>query len=110
MHAPPEKATTPSLVVRPLAPSLERFRLRAYLFMMVGDMACLVASFFMAGGLYLGNWPDDFAKLQAQLLLPVFLTIALYQGAYSIKALSDLQHAIMRLLLALSWRRPCSSS
>ncbi len=51
MPAPPEKATTPSLVVRPLAPSLERFRLRAYLFMMVGDMACLVASFFMAGGL-----------------------------------------------------------
>ncbi len=36
------------------------------------------------------------------MLLPVFLTIALYQGAYSIKALSDLQHAIMRLLLALS--------
>ena len=102
MHAPPVRAPAPSRAVRPLAPSLERSRLRAYLLMMAGDIVCLLAGFFLAGGLYHGIWPDEIAMVQAQLLLPVFLTIALYQGAYSIKALSDPEHAVMRLLLALS--------
>ncbi|WP_336985418.1 sugar transferase [Altererythrobacter aquiaggeris] len=86
---------------RPLAPSLERRRLRLYLGLMIADIICLITGFFLAGGLYLGQWPAPIAMLSAQLLLPLFLTIMLYQGAYSIKVLTDRRFAIQRGFLAL---------
>lgn len=86
---------------RPLAPSLERWRLRVYLGLLIGDTVCLGLSFFLAGGLYLGQWPAPIAMLEAQLLLPVYLTIALYQAAYSFRALSEWRFAVGRSWLAL---------
>jgi FlaA1/EpsC-like NDP-sugar epimerase len=41
------------------------------------------------------------ALVAAQLLLPVFATIALYQSTYSINVLSDEKFAIQRAILAL---------
>lgn len=86
---------------RPLAPSLERWRLRLYLLMLVGDLLCILAGFFLAGIVYEMAWPNWGQMTEAQLLLPVFATIALYQSTYSINALSDAKFAIHRVLLAL---------
>ena len=84
------------------APSLERRRLRAYLLLVAADIILILAGFLLAGGLYLGAWPDEQALRQAYLLLPIFLTIALYQGTYSIGALLDMRFATLRMLAALA--------
>ncbi|WP_435418991.1 sugar transferase [Parerythrobacter aurantius] len=84
-----------------LAPSLERRRLRAYLGLVVADVAALIGGFLLAGALYIGRLPDPQALRQAYLLLPIFLTIALYQGAYSIRTLLDWRFAASRMAAAL---------
>lgn len=86
-------------------PSLERRRLQCYLGLMVGDMAMLLVGFAAAGWLYLGT-PGLYAGLVlAQLLTPAYLTIALYNGSYSRRALQDANFAVGRALMALlvSW-------
>lgn len=72
-----------------------------YLTLLVADLLCIIGGFFLAGAAYQGAWPAKFLMTEAQLLLPVFATIALYQSAYSIKALSEPRFAIQRALLAL---------
>lgn len=84
------------------APSLERRRLRAYLTLVVFDVLLLLAGFSLAGAIYLGQLPDPQALRQAFLLLPIYLTIALYQGVYSIRTLLEWRFATQRLLLALA--------
>ncbi|MXP31095.1 exopolysaccharide biosynthesis polyprenyl glycosylphosphotransferase [Erythrobacter jejuensis] len=83
------------------APSLERRRLRAYLLLVAVDIAAILVAFFLAGALYLGRIPDPQALRQAYLLLPIFLTIAMYQGTYSLRTLLDARYASLRALSAL---------
>ena len=85
----------------PLLPSLERRRLQCYLAMMLGDIAALFLGFATSTLLYLGadGLPDQLVL--AQLLLPVFLTVAIYHGAYSTEALSRLGWSLARGLSAL---------
>ena len=85
----------------PLAPSLERRRLRSYLAMMVGDIVALFAGFAVAGELYLGHFALARSLVFAQLLLPVYLTIALYNATYSIAALRSPMLSMARSLAAL---------
>lgn len=101
MNAPIKSTPLSARIARPLVRSLEQWRIRMYLLMLVGDLLCVVAGFFIAGMLYTFAMPTKFLMTEAQLLLPVFATIALYQGAYSIKALSDINFAVRRGLLAL---------
>jgi hypothetical protein len=68
---------------------------------MVVDIAMLATSFAFAGYLYLGRHGLSEGLLLAQLLLPVFLTIALYNGAYSMRALSNPVHGMGRCAIAL---------
>lgn len=84
-----------------LAPSLERRRLRTYLALVIGDVAILLGAFALAGWLYEGLFPHPTTLLQAQLLLPLFLTIALYQSVYSVRALEELRFAVGRVAFAL---------
>ncbi len=84
-----------------VSPSLERRRLRLYLILMLADVASLLGGFFFAGGVYLREWPSANAMFAGELLLPLYLTIAAYQAAYSIKALTDLKFAVTRGLVAL---------
>lgn len=82
-------------------PPLERRRLQCYLALVVADIIALFTGFWGAGWLYLG-W-SGFAEtsIQAQLVLPVFLTIALYNGAYSLATLERAATGMARALAAL---------
>jgi len=85
--------------------SLERRRLQCYLGLMCMDMAALFASFVVAGWLYLGDEGLAIGLLLAQLLLPAYLTIAFYNGAYGMRSLDDWQYGAVRggIALCLSW-------
>lgn len=85
----------------PLMPSLLRRRLQCYIAMMVSDIVSIFASFGLTGYLYLDRFGLASSLLLAQLLLPVFLTVALYNGAYSMKSLVWTSHSIARVMLAL---------
>ena len=85
-----------------LRPSSEHRRLRIYTLQAAADMASILGGFVLAGGIYQSRWPAPMALLEAQVLLPVYLTIALYQSVYSIKSLTELRFAIGRSSLALA--------
>ena len=79
----------PDSLERTIAPSLERRRMRAYAVMVVFDAGLLHLSFALASLLYEGIWWEPRAMLAVQALLPLYLTLALYNAAYSTRALSD---------------------
>lgn len=81
---------------------LERRRLQCYLAQMLGDILTIFAGFCLAGYLYLGNRGLDQALNLAQLLLPVYLTLALYNAAYSLSGLQSASRGAQRALLSLS--------
>lgn len=89
--------TYPDIAV---APSLEKRRLQSYLAMICADTAVLLASFAGAGWLYLGLRGIDMGFVLAQILLPAYLTIALYNGAYSRRALERLDYSCARAAMA----------
>lgn len=80
---------------------LERRRLQSYLALMAGDITALFAGFLFVGFLYLGESGMEQASPLAQLLLPVYLTIALYNGAYSLLTLQSAGSGTVRALGAL---------
>ena len=86
----------------PLMASLQRRRLQCYLGLILADMGTLFFSFGLTGYLYLGRHGLDVSLVLAQLLLPVFLTIALYNGSYSLDTLKSAVTGISRGLSALA--------
>lgn len=88
-----------------LARSLERRRLQFYLFLLVADVLLLQGSFAILTLVYFGGAPTaqqlDSGMLPAFLLLPVFLTIALYNGTYTRNGLTNPKQSIARMLAAL---------
>lgn len=85
----------------PLAHSFERRRLRYYMALLLGDMAGLALGFLLAGYGYTGLLFEDRAMMELQLLLPVFLTIGLYNRAYSMAALGSRRDSVVLMLAAL---------
>lgn len=77
-------------------------RLQSYLALIVSDIAALFVGFSGAGYLYLGLYGLGQALVLAQLVLPVFLTVALYNGSYSINALENARGGAARTLAALT--------
>ena len=84
-----------------VAPSLERRRLQSYLALIIGDIAALFAGFSLAGYIFAGTQGLSDALMQVQIIMPVFLTIALYNGSYSVSALRDSWVGIFRSQAAL---------
>jgi polysaccharide biosynthesis protein PslA len=84
------------------APSLERRRLRAYLLMLLADGVVFQLCFALAGLLWDGRWWETRAMLAAQAMLPVYFTLALYNGTYGVKALSNWLFAVRQALIALA--------
>jgi len=72
-----------------LAPSLERRRLRLYLLQMLLDIGLLLGACALVAYLYAGKGTVLEALLPAQLMLPLFLTIAWHNGTYSMRSLTD---------------------
>ena len=81
--------------------SLERRRLQSYLAIMLGDIVMLLLSFLFGGYLYLGSNGVQSGFLLGQLVLPAFLTVALYNGAYSLQALLRPNNGAARAMGAL---------
>ena len=88
-----------------LLPSLERKRLQAYLALLAGDVVIILATFFAVSVLYfqtIENWSLlERGMVSAYIILPLYLTIALYNGTYSRRALTDWQATSLRALVAL---------
>jgi len=84
-----------------IAPSLERRRLRAYLLLLVADGVLLNLAFALGALLWEGGWWETRTMLAAQAMLPVFYTIALYNGTYGLRALSNWTHGLRQALVAL---------
>ena len=85
----------------PLMPSLGRRRLQCYLALMLGDIGALFLGFVITGLLYRAGAGLGGELILAQLLLPVFLTVALYNSSYSLESLRSIEHSLGRSLLAL---------
>ncbi|HMO67056.1 MAG TPA: exopolysaccharide biosynthesis polyprenyl glycosylphosphotransferase [Novosphingobium sp.] len=83
-------------------PSLERRRLQCYLGLLIADMAALFTGMALAGYLYEGAFGLDHGLLVAQLVLPIFLTVAIYNGSYSIATLERASRGAARSVLALA--------
>lgn len=84
-----------------LTPSLERRRLRTYALMMLTDGALLILSFALAALLWDGMWGEHRAMITAQAMLPIFFTIAFYNGTYGVQALTDWVYAARQAVIAL---------
>lgn len=87
--------------IPPLMPSLERRRLQCYLGLLLADIAALFFGMTLAGYLYEGAFGLQHGLLVAQLVLPVFLTVAIYNGAYSIATLERASRGAARGVMAL---------
>ena len=94
--------TQPPTILPRLAPALERRRLHCHGFHILGDICAILAGFALFGYAYDADTGFSFAMLGAQLLLPIFLTIALYNGTYSIAALKNAWTGILRAHGALA--------
>ena len=82
-------------------PSLVRRRLQCRLGLILADIAALFSSFALTGFIYLGENGIRHSIGLAQLLLPVFLTVALYNGAYSMPALARARVSLARASAAM---------
>ena len=86
----------------PLAPPLERRRLQIYLLLLLTDGLAIFAGFAFAALLYFGHWTQQVALLEAQLVVPLFWTIAIANGAYSAGSALDAGIGSRRVALAMT--------
>lgn len=84
-----------------LAPSLEGRRLRMYLLQMVVDIVLLLGACALVAFVYAGESMVLQALLPAQLMLPLFLTIAWHNGTYSLGSLTDWRSGSLAMLAAV---------
>lgn len=84
-----------------VAPSLERRRLRSYILILLVDAALFQACFALAAQFYEGRWNHPPSMLAAQTMLPVFFTIALYNGSYGVRSLTEWGYAAKQAVIAL---------
>ena len=91
---------TPPAPADGLAPSLEQKRLRIYMAQMVIDSALLIGSGALIGYIYFEGKAGS-PLPAAQLLLPIFLTIAWHNGTYSLAALTDWKSSSLKMVSAV---------
>ena len=103
--APARPRNLPQPPMNGLTHSLERPRLQLYLAKVVADTGVLLFSFAVCSTVYLGTILDlgqlSNGMLPAYLLLPLYLTIALYNGSYSRAGLTDWKLSSRRAITAL---------
>ncbi|MEJ2457746.1 MAG: sugar transferase [Novosphingobium sp.] len=84
-----------------VAPSRERRRLQCYLALVVGDILSVVAGFGAIGYLFVGPAGISDSLVHAQLILPIYLALALYNGSYSMATLREGWTGIFRAMVAM---------
>lgn len=84
----------------PLAPSLERRRLQAYLAMIVLDGLVIASALLLTSLLYIGRATDPLTVQQINLFLPLYWGAALLSRTYCTQALTSLRFAQGRALYA----------
>lgn len=85
----------------PLAPSLEKRRLQAYLLLLVLDGFVIVGALAGFSLVYLGNSSDPQTLQQINLYVPLYWTAALMTRTYSIQALTSLRFSQVKSLAAI---------
>jgi len=65
------------------------------------DVSLLLVCFYGVAALWFGHAPDAAELLSANLLLPIFLTIALHNGTYSLGTLTDWKRGSGRMASAV---------
>lgn len=86
----------------PLAPSLEKRRLQAYLLLMLIDGLVIVGASLLVSLLYMGRAYDPQALQQINLYLPLYWGAALLTRTYSIHALTSLRYSQYRSMMAMA--------
>jgi len=84
-----------------LVPSLERRWRRTYILILLADGILFNLAFATAGLIWEGYWAEPRAMLAAQVMLPAFYTIALYNNSYGLTALNDWVFAVRKAMVAL---------
>ncbi|MFC0203627.1 sugar transferase [Novosphingobium soli] len=84
-----------------VAPSRERRRLQCYLALVLGDIAAVFLGFAATGYVLAGAEGLSESLIHAQLILPIYLTLALYNGSYSIATLQEGWRGVFRGLIAM---------
>ena len=84
-----------------LAPSLEQRRMQLYLGQLFADILIVVTCFVVGHIVSPFSEPNFDALLPAVLILPVYVTIALYSATYSRRTLTDWRLASLRALCSL---------
>lgn len=82
-------------------PGLEHRRLQCYLALLLGDILVLLAGFVLGGWIYLGSQGLRLGLILGQLVIPVYLTVALYNHSYSLKSLHKAGYGAVRGIVAL---------
>ncbi len=93
--------TAPRAPAAGLAPSLEQRRLRVYLLQMMIDSALLIGTGALVGYFYFDGETGARLLPAAQLLLPLFQTIAWHNGTYSLDALTDWKSSSLKMVSAV---------
>jgi lipopolysaccharide/colanic/teichoic acid biosynthesis glycosyltransferase len=86
----------------PLAPSLEKRRVQAYLLLMLIDGLVIVGASLLVSLLYLGHMSDPQTLQQINLYVPLYWGSALMLRTYSIQALISLRFGQSRSMLAMA--------
>ncbi|WP_268739280.1 sugar transferase [Novosphingobium mangrovi (ex Hu et al. 2023)] len=94
--------TSPEQGVSPVAPALVRRRLQCYLGIMLGDMLAIAIGFAVIGWAIHGQVGFARALVYGQLVLPIFLTLALYNGSYSLTTLRNAWSGVARTMMAMT--------
>ena len=100
-----EPKSAPQRITLPLAPSLERRRLRSHLLMLMLDAVVIMGGFMAMSLLYFGTWNEPATVRLANMLLPIYWTAAAGMQVYSTRSLTQpsfaQRRAVMALLLAM---------
>jgi len=98
----PADTVEAAAAARSPARSLEQRRLQFYLAQIVADVILLLGSFMLVGSIYQGDALALSTFTPAQLLLPLYLTIALYNHTFSIESLRNWRSGLLRAVTALA--------
>lgn len=82
MNVPLRDLSLDDRLNRPLAPSLEKLRLRLCLLLMAVDGAAIFGSFLLVGAGYRGEFPSEIAFREASIIAPMFVLMAVNNGFY----------------------------